>query len=76
MQNMAFVSQVQKVDILSDEDMNTVIKGWEERGFFLHQIIPLNNGHEGRVDGNDVYSTMGFGYSYTLQLILVFRKES
>jgi hypothetical protein len=70
---MAIVSQVQKVGI--NEDVNTVIKGWEERGFFLHQVIPLNDGTDTAVDGNGQYATIGYGYSFTASVILVFRKE-
>jgi len=67
------ISQVQQVGL--SEDMNGVIKGWEDRGFVLHQVVPLNDGKDTNYEGNGNHATAAHGFSYTRSVLLVFRKE-
>ena len=67
------ISQIQKATL--NEDLNAIIKTWEERGFFLHQVVPLNDGQDTHYEGNGSHATAAHGFSYTLSVLLVFRRE-
>ncbi len=70
-----FISHVEKVEVRCSNDFSGIIQKFECDGFYLHQIVPLNDHCHENWEGNGDHATCGVGYSYTGSALFVFRKE-